>query len=232
MSDTNETWIVTGANRGIGLALARTLVERGRNVTGTARDPDAAEQLRATGARVERLDATDDASARALAASLGDAPVRGLINNAGYFPAEGRGLDDLDPAEWTKTLVTNALGPVLVARALAPALERSGQGVVVNISSQMGSIGNAKGNGATGNYHYRGSKAAENMHTALLAGDLKPKGITAVCMCPGWVRTDMGGADAALDPMESAGAIVDTAERLTLDDSGQFVERTGEPIPW
>lgn len=232
MPTPTERWIVTGANRGIGLALVRTLRERGHDVIGTARNPDAAEDLRATGARVEQLDAADDHSVRAFADRVTDGPIDAVINNAGVFPDTGRGLDDLEPAAWTRTLVTNALGPVLVARALAPSLERGSRRLVLNISSQMGSIANAREAGATGNYHYRASKAAENMHTALLAADLKPRGITAVCMCPGWVRTDMGGSDAALDPMESAAAIVATAESLAPGDSGRYIDRTGATIPW
>ncbi|MEL6741218.1 MAG: SDR family oxidoreductase [Planctomycetota bacterium] len=232
MTTTPERWIVTGANRGIGLGLVRTLIERGREVVATARNPDEAADLHATGARVEQLDAADDASVRAFADRLGDLAIDALINNAGVFPAAGRGLDDLDPGDWTRAMVTNALGPVLVARALAPRMEDSARRLVLNISSQMGSIDRALAGGATGNYHYRASKAAENMHTALLASDLKPRGIAAVCMCPGWVRTDMGGADAALDPMESAGSIVSTAESFSIEDSGRYVDRTGETIPW
>lgn len=224
------TTLITGANRGIGLELARLALADGHTVIGTARDPGAAAELREAGARVERLDASDETSVRAMAGRLGGEPIDLLINNAGVFPDHGLGFEELDADAMTAALRTNVVGPVMVTRVLVPNLIAGGAKRVVHISSTMGSLANART--ATKNHAYRASKAALNMVTVLIANELRERAICCVAVHPGWVRTDMGGPNAELTPERSAGDMLGLAGRLTMAETGAFLSHTGEPIAW
>jgi len=226
------TILITGANRGIGLALAKEAAARGDRVIGTARAPGSADELRPVADRVEPLDADSDGSCRLLAASLGSEPVDILINNAGISPKRSGQLADFDPEAYLQCLRTNSVGPLLVTRALLPNLEAGRKKLIVQISSQMGSLGDVARDGNTGGLAYRSSKSALNMASLLVANELKPRGIACVVMHPGWVRTDMGGPEAHLGPEESARAMLDTISGMSLADSGRYVRYNGEPIAW
>lgn len=227
-----KTILITGANRGIGLALAQAAAERGHRVIGTARDPDSADDLRGTADRIERLDADSDASCRALAEVLRTEPIDVLINNAGISPENSGKFLEFDPEAYLQCLRTNSVGPLLVTRALLPNLEKGEKKMVVQISSQMGSLGDVAREGSTGGLAYRSSKTALNMASLLIANEIKPKGIACVIMHPGWVRTDMGGPEAHLGTDESAGAILDTIGGMSIADTGRYVRYNGEPIAW
>ncbi|MEM7755737.1 MAG: SDR family oxidoreductase [Planctomycetota bacterium] len=224
------TTLITGANRGIGLELARLSLADGRTVIGTARDPDSAGDLRASGARVEQVDTSDEASVRALAERLDGEPIDLVINNAAIFPDNGLGFEELDADAMTAALRTNVVGPLMVTRALVPNLVAGGAKRVVHITSTMGSLAHAQR--ATKNHAYRASKAALNMVTVLMANELRDRAICCVAVHPGWVRTDMGGRDAELSPERSAGDILGLAGRLTMADTGGFLNHTGEALPW
>jgi NAD(P)-dependent dehydrogenase (short-subunit alcohol dehydrogenase family) len=229
--------VITGANRGIGLGLAKRAAELGHAVIGTARDPSRAGELATiTGAagrvRVEALDTASEESCRALAERLAGVPIDVVINNAGVFPDHGKGLIEFDASAYAECLRTNAIGPLLVTRALLPGVRAGRKKLVLQISSTMGSIASASKGANRGNLAYHASKAALNMATVLVASELRDDGVACVCMCPGWVRTDMGGANAHLAPMESASAIWATIDRLGLADSGRFINREGVTIPW
>ncbi len=227
------TILITGANRGIGLALARHAAQRGHTVIGTARDPGKATDLKPIpGVRVEQLDVDSDASCKALAKSLAGVPIDILINNAGVSPANAKSLADFDPAGYLDCLKTNSIGPLLVTRALLPNVEASQRKVVVQISSIMGSISNAASQGWQGNLAYHSSKSALNMANTLIANQLKAQGIACVVVHPGWVQTDMGGPNAHLTPDQSVTAILDTVEKLTIQDTGAFLNYDGKPLPW
>lgn len=227
------TILITGANRGIGLALARHAAQRGHTVIGTARDPGKATDLKAIpGVRVEQLDADSDASCKALARSLAGTPIDILINNAGVSPANAKSLADFDPAGYLDCLKTNSIGPLLVTRALLPNVEASQRKVIVQISSIMGSISNAVSQGWQGNLAYHSSKSALNMANTLIANQLKGQGVACVAVHPGWVQTDMGGPNAHLTPDTSAAAILDTVEKLTIQDAGAYLNYDGKPLPW
>jgi NAD(P)-dependent dehydrogenase (short-subunit alcohol dehydrogenase family) len=227
------TILITGANRGIGLALARHAAKRGHTVIGTARDPDKAADLKAIpGVRVEHLDADSDASCKALARSLAGVSIDILINNAGVSPDGSKDLATFDPEVYLACLRTNSIGPLLVTRALLPNVEASQRKVIVQISSIMGSITNAVNQGWQGNLAYHSSKSALNMANTLIANQLKGKGVACVAVHPGWVQTDMGGPNAHLTPDQSVTAILDTVERLTVKDAGAFLNYDGKPLDW
>jgi NAD(P)-dependent dehydrogenase (short-subunit alcohol dehydrogenase family) len=225
---------VTGGNRGIGFEICRQLAARGARVVLTARKPEAGTAAIAKLAKENltaefcALDVTDDKSVAALRDFLKErcGHVDVLINNAGII-AEGE--DDalnVDLATVRATLETNALGPLHVAQCLALLLKRSTSGRIVNMSSGMGELSDNSG----GHAAYRISKTALNAVTATLAAELR--GVVAVnSVCPGWVRTDMGGPHAALDVTRGA----DTAVWLALDApqklTGKFI-RERKVIPW
>lgn len=219
-------WVITGANRGIGLALARQLTERGEEVIATARNPVEATELVALGGRVVPLDVQSDDSVQAFAQALGNEPIDVLINNAGMAIRDG--LGSLDFEGMTSVLDTNAVGPLRVLQAVLPQVKARG-GKVVNVSSRMGSIGE---NDSGGMYAYRMSKAALNMAVSVCANDLKDTGVTVVAIHPGWVKTDMGGSNAQLEVDDAAACILKTIAGLSRTDSGSFVDRDGSPIPW
>jgi NAD(P)-dependent dehydrogenase (short-subunit alcohol dehydrogenase family) len=225
---------VTGANRGIGFEICRQLAGRGVRVVLTSRSKSAAEEavLRIAApegqVRPHQLDVTQDDQvqrlARFLDTTFGQIDV--LVNNAGILAdADGAGVK-VDPVTVRATLETNAIAPLLMVQVLCPLLQRSEGGRVVNISSGMGALSEMEGGYAA----YRISKTALNAVTAILAAELR--GSVAVnSMCPGWVRTDMGGHNAERDVAEGA----DTAVWLALDApqtlTGKFI-RDRKVIQW
>lgn len=220
-------WIVTGANRGIGLAIAKQLTERGDEVIATARNPEDATELVALGGRVVPLDVTSQDSVKAFAEAIGSEPVDVLVNNAGMAIRDG--LDNLDFDGIKRVFDTNAVGPMRVLDALLPGVRKSTVKKVANISSRMGSIGE---NSSGGSYAYRMSKAALNMAVSSAAIDLKSDGVTVVTLHPGWVKTDMGGSNAQIETDDCARALITTIDGLTPAQSGQFLDRDGGGIPW
>jgi len=218
--------LVTGANRGIGLEICRLFVERGHTVTGTVREPASAGPLRETGAAVETLDVQKDASVAALATRWGERPLDVLVNNAGvgsWAPLEHATTD-----EFLRVFDINALGPLRVTRALLPALKAT-RGRIFHITSRMGSIGDNPSGGA---YAYRMSKAALNMASTNLAGELRPTGVASIVLHPGWVQTDMGGRNAPLTVAESGRSLASLIERTGFEATGQFLNYDGQAIPW
>ena len=228
MAETAMTVLVTGANRGIGLEMARQLEARGMNVIGTARNPDKATELKATGARVEQLDVTDADSIAALARTLEGVKIDVLVNNAGIAGHIAGSFEETDFAQIDLTFAVNTLGPMRVTQALLPNLRAGSHKTVVQISSRMGSIAQNSG----GYYGYRASKAALNMMNSSLALELGKQGFTCVVLHPGWVQTDMGGAGADITPEASVAGILTVLEGLGPEDNGKFYNYLGEEIPW
>jgi NAD(P)-dependent dehydrogenase (short-subunit alcohol dehydrogenase family) len=226
--------VVTGGNRGIGFEICRQLAARGARVVLTARKTAggtaAIEKLEKEklAAEFHALDVTDGKSIAALRDFLKEryGHLDVLINNAGII---AKGEDDalkVDLATVRTTLETNTLGPLHLAQELAPLLKRSKSGRIINISSGMGELNDNSGGSAA----YRLSKTALNAVTAALAAELR--GTVAVnSVCPGWVRTDMGGPHADLDVADGADSAVwlalDAPQKLT----GKFI-RGRKVIPW
>lgn len=223
-----RTVLITGANRGLGLEFAKQYAADGWRVVGTARDPEDAAELEATGARVVQLDVADGDSIARMAEELKDTAVDLLINNAGIMSRDTE-PDDLDLDRIALVLDVNTLGPMRVTEALMPNL-RAGRGrTIVGITSGLGSIAN---NTSGGFYGYRESKAALNMYTRSLAANLDDEAFTCIVMSPGWVQTDMGGPDAILTPEQSIAGMRRVIAGLTPADSGGFFNWDGEQLLW
>ncbi|MBX3724557.1 MAG: SDR family oxidoreductase [Xanthomonadales bacterium] len=222
-----STILITGANRGIGLALVRHYRERGDQVIGVCRTGSAA--LAASGARVEAgVDVTDGAAVAALAGRLAGQAIDVLILNAGILEREPRdGVDEAGFDAMRRQFEVNALAPLRVTQALAGNL---GPGARIGIiTSRMGSIAD---NGSGGYYGYRASKAAVNAIGRSLAVDLKARGIAVFLLHPGHVATDMVGGTGDIQPAQAAANLVARLDSLGLEQSGSFWHANGSPLPW
>jgi NAD(P)-dependent dehydrogenase (short-subunit alcohol dehydrogenase family) len=179
-----------------------------------------------------KMDVTSEESIRAGASEveLLMASLDVLVNNAAVFPEEGdESIFDMKLDHFREAYETNVLGMIQVTRAFVPLLEKGENPRIVNISSGAGSV-TAKND--FGYYAYAASKAALNMVTRGLAAEFRERGICVVAMTPGWVKTEMGGPKAPLTPGESARAIARTLTTLKMEDSSQFIERTGAPVKY
>jgi NAD(P)-dependent dehydrogenase (short-subunit alcohol dehydrogenase family) len=222
------TALVTGASRGIGLEFVRQLLERGHRVIAAARSPAGASALSALGARVVAVDVADSASLERLSHELADTPIDLLINNAGVS-STSKTLDVLDEHELARVMLVNAIAPMLVCKSVIRNLRLGMNRLIINITSQLGSIANNTGGSS---YGYRASKAALNQFNRSLANELAPDGFRCVAIHPGWVRTDMGGPSATLSVEESVRSMLGVIERLSREDSGKFLNYDGTPLPW
>ena len=220
--------LVTGANRGLGLEFVTQLKELGYEVIGTTRKPEKANELKATGARVEQLDVADEASVASLANRLRDQPIDILINNAGMLNRADSSLDTLDFDVMERSFQVNSLGPLRVTQALLPNLKAGNKKTVISITSRLGSIELSTG----GLYSYRTSKTALNQINKIMSSELAAQGFTCVVMHPGWVRTDMGGANATLSKPESISSMLKVIQNLTTESNGKFFNYNGEELPW
>jgi len=216
--------VVTGANRGIGLELARQLNARGASVVAVCRKRSP--QLDALGVRVESgIDVTEPATWSTLAERLARDDIDLLIQNAGILLADS--LEDVELDKVRAQLELNAIAPLFLTRALAPRL-RAGAKVAL-ITSRMGSIGD---NGSGGYYGYRMSKAALNAAGVSLAHDLKPRGVAVIILHPGAVRTEMSRGHGMIEPDESARGLLQRIDELRLETTGRFLHQNGEVLPW
>jgi NAD(P)-dependent dehydrogenase (short-subunit alcohol dehydrogenase family) len=226
--------LITGSNRGIGLALASLYAHRGDTVFACCRTPSKAEPLQALAkdrsVKVFPLDVSDERSVAALPGLLGNAPVDTLINNAGVSggPAGTQTAASMNFSAWAKALDVNTLGPARVMQTLLPALKRSRNPKVMNITSQLGAISLDM----AFSLGYSASKAALNKFMRLAAIELKPQGIAVGLIHPGWVQTDMGGPSAHISPTESAAGIANVIDRLSLDNTGGFWKWDGSRHEW
>lgn len=218
-------WLVTGAGRGLGLALVQALAARGQRVVACARDP-LAPGLAALAGRVKALplDLGDDGSIRALGHRLAGAAIGTVIHNAAIRGDTG-GLLGLTAGDFLEVMRINVAGPLLLTRALVPALAPEAR--VLFISSRAGSM--AEGADPDGDYAYCCSKAALNRAMVKLCDDYP---YLFAALHPGWVRTDMGGPEARIDAADAAHAILDLAARLGPGDRGAFLAPDGTRIAW
>jgi len=220
---------ITGANRGIGYELARQYSADGWTVHGGARDPDNADALRGLGATVYQLDLTDHDQIKAAALALKGQPIDLLINNAGMSMGDDEQLGRFTNAQWLEEFRVHVFGTLAVCEAFADHVAASDQKLVVNISSGNGSFGWERG---PGDYPYDSTKAALNVLTKGLSVDLKDRGITVMCMSPGYVQTDMTSPDAMITPLESIAGMRAVIDGLDLSKTGTFWRYNGETMPW
>ncbi|WP_346796608.1 SDR family oxidoreductase [Halomonas sp. Bachu 37] len=218
------TVLITGANRGVGLALAEHYSNAGYRVIGTCRQPSD-DLTRVADQVIESIDVTQPDDIDRLVESLDGTTLDVLINNAGLLRDESLGSVDFDSIR--EQMEINAYAPLRVVEALLPNLVTGSK--IANITSRMGSIAD---NDSGGRYGYRASKAALNAFGKSLAMDLKPHGIVVAQLHPGFVQTRMVNFGGLISPQEAALGIAARIEALTLDNSGGFWHSNGEALPW
>jgi NAD(P)-dependent dehydrogenase (short-subunit alcohol dehydrogenase family) len=229
-----STVLVTGANRGIGLALATAYAQRGDSVLACCREPTEAAELHALAKRhavtVLALRVDDAESVVALARHLSNAALDILINNAGVAGGAlaGQTAVAMNFDAWAKAFAVNTMGPVRVMQALLAQLQRAPSPKVMSVTSQLGALSLD----LTLAYGYSATKAALNKFMRLAAIDLKPQGIAVGVIHPGWVQTDMGGPGAHITPAASAAGIVKVVDSLTLETTGRFWKWDGSLHDW
>ncbi len=223
--------LITGANRGLGLEFTRQYAADGWRVFAACRDPAGARDLAAVEGDVsaETLDVDDGPQVAALANKLSGQPIDVLINNAGIYGPKDVTRDTVDYDAWGQVFRTNTMSPLAMSAAFVANVAQGGQKKIITLSSIMGSIAE---NDSSGDFIYRSSKAAVNAVMKSLAGDLKSEGITVAVLHPGWVRTDMGGPDAAIEAPESVTGMRAVIAGLKESDSGRFLNYDGTEIPW
>lgn len=216
--------VITGANRGIGLELARHYQAAGWRVTGSCRERST--ELDAYADQViEGIDVAQADSRQRLVAALQGQAIDLLINNAGILHDDL--LGSLDIESLRLQMEVNAFAPLLVCEALLPNLEPGSK--IANITSRMGSIGD---NDSGGRYGYRASKAAFNAFGRSLAIDLKNRGIAVAQLHPGFVKTRMVNFAGIISTEESVTGLAERIENLNLENSGSFWHCNGEELPW
>jgi NAD(P)-dependent dehydrogenase (short-subunit alcohol dehydrogenase family) len=217
--------VVTGANRGIGLALAELLKQRELEVIAVCRQ--GSPELGRLGVEVvDDIDVTDDRGIERIVRAVGGRDIQLLVNNAGIMLWPEK-LEQLDPAGIRSQFEVNALAPLRITAALRGRLPRGAK--VGLVTSRMGSIDD---NGSGGAYGYRMSKAALNMAGKSLAVDLKPAGVAVAILHPGMVRTRMTGSHGQIEPLDAARGLLARLDELTLETTGGFWHANGERLPW
>ena len=219
------TTLITGCARGIGRALTKALLDRGDRVIGSVRGE--ASSLEHDRLRVISFDVRDPDAIDAAAATI-DEPIDVLVNNAGVMGPTTKSTLEVETGPFADVLDVNVLGPLRVLRAFLPALRKSDAPKVVTVSSQMGSMHYPGFDYVA----YRTSKAALNKAMQCAAEELATLGIASVVVHPGWVQTDMGGADAEIGPAESARGVIEVIDALTLETSGRFIDYDGRERAW
>lgn len=218
------TVVITGAGRGIGLALVQAYLQRGDKVYGLCRH--ATKELLQSGAEVlEGVDVADITGLAEALKPLTSVQIDILINNAGVLGNET--FDRPDPASVEYQFKVNALGPLVVSQLLAPHMQKGGK--IAMVTSRMGSMAD---NGSGGYYGYRMSKAALNAAGVSMARDLGERGIAVALLHPGYVQTQMVNFAGDVSANVSASRLMQRIDELNLDNSGQFWHANGEVLPW
>ncbi|MCD1261115.1 SDR family NAD(P)-dependent oxidoreductase [Paenibacillus athensensis] len=223
---------ISGASRGLGLALALAAAERGHTVWAGVRDPAgmaaACEQYQGL-IRPVALDVTSEASIAAAAGALAAQGVKldAIVNNAAVLLGREAAIEELELGELQASFTVNLFGPLLVVKHVLPLVAERRTAVIVNISSEAGSTAGAYG----GDYPYALSKAGLNYFSLQLRAYLREAGTKVYAVHPGWIQTDMGGAAAPGDPAEAAAGILRLIENRDVQGEAVFVDHTGAPLP-
>lgn len=226
----SKTVLIIGASRGLGLGLAKRFASEGWQVIATARDPQRGSELKAiANIRIEPLDIDDAEGVDALARQLSGTTLDVLYINAGTSGARTLSAETASREEVSQLFMTNAVAPVRLARRMLPLVDPR-TGVIIFMSSIMGSVEAGPGMGMP---LYGASKAALNHLTRTFVADLgEATGLTVLSMHPGWVKTDMGGAEAPLDIETSCRGMVEQVTRAVGQGGHRFIDYQGETLPW
>ena len=228
------TLLITGANRGIGLELCKQYLEKNWLVHATCRNPSTATELNSllkthSNLNIHTLDVSHPEQITTLKHTLNNTPIDILLNNAGVYAGASSEFGKTDSDTWQHAVSVNVIAPMQMMEAFTENVANSDKKIIASMSSKMGSISD---NTSGGSYAYRSTKAALNSVMVSAAHDLKPLGITALILHPGWVRTDMGGPNGELSVKESAQSLRKTLDNCTIKDSGCFFDIDGSIIPW
>ncbi|MHB1301368.1 MAG: SDR family oxidoreductase [Burkholderiales bacterium] len=227
-----KTVLITGASRGIGLEFSRQYAMDGWRILACSRSPSPGlEKLSAQypeRVKMHALNVADHEEIDRLGKLLSEDSIDLLINNAGIYPDSG-GFGHTDYEKWMQAFNVNTMAPLRMAEAFVRQVASSSLKTVATLTSKMGSLSD---NDSGGEYLYRTSKAAANMVVKSLSIDLKPSGITAVALHPGWVKTDMGGPSALISVEKSVSGMRQVLAKITIADSGKFIAYDGMEIPW
>ncbi len=230
----SQTVLITGANRGIGLALTHACLRRDDQVIACCRDPYNARALHQLSEiypnlSIHQLDVSRGEDYLHLKHAIGDQAIDLLVANAGVLGPQLQGFGQVDYHAWAEVFAINSMAPLRLAEHFFDNLKDSERRTLVCISSVMGSIDlNQEG----GSYLYRSSKAALNAVVKSLAIDLAGDGVHVLAIHPGWVKTQMGGEGAVVEADECAVTLLETLDRLPAGTSGQFLSYDGKPLTW
>lgn len=223
--------LITGANRGIGLALVKAFAGRRDTVIAAVRRTSDRRELDAFAARSKwvqaiEMDVSDPADIARARRKLEAEPIDILINNAGVSGPDRQGAVDMDFDGLVETLTVNSIGPLRVANAFLPNI-KAARGKIITLSSQMGA-----NSASSDSLAYRVSKVALNRLMRGLATELKPQGVPVLIVHPGWVKTEMGGDGAQLSPEDSAAGLLKLIDKLDLASTGRFLAWNGKELAW
>ena len=229
------TVLITGSARGIGFQLAKQYAEAGNRVLATCRNPDKADNLKTVAAAskglmtIHRMDVSNMESVRSAAAEIGGLPIDIIINNAGVWGGlAGQVLDNMDYDNWFYEFSTMAMGPFRVVQTFLKNVLAGQAKKIITITSQTSAHSYKKVAG----YSYSSAKAASNRLTTMLSRDLIDRGVTVCLMHPGWVKTEMAGPVADIEPHESATGIIRVIATATIADTGKFLRFDGGIHEW
>ena len=233
--------LVTGGSMGIGLEFTRQYLQQGCRVFAASRKPEESKDLQDLQTQyndqliIHQLDVAEEGSRRDFIQALESETEKldVLINNAGVISGNEQfsyPFGDLQQEELCRVLLVNSVAPLMMAESVFPWLKKGSKPVMVNITSDNGSI-SMRNSG--GKYGYCASKAALNMITKILSFDLREHGILVLSLHPGWVQTPMTrNEDAPLTPAESIEGMLQVIDSLEMEDSGRFLDWQGNEIPW
>ncbi|MAR99773.1 MAG: short-chain dehydrogenase [Nitrosomonadales bacterium] len=227
-----NTILVTGANRGLGYEFVKQYSETGFNVLACCRNISQAKNLKilaeeSKNIEIYELDVGNIKNIMSLSKQLEDKKIDVLINNAGIYRSSTVGNINYD--EWLESFKINTIAPYQIVEAFLNQIINSDLKKVVSITSKMGSIDD---NTSGGSYIYRSSKTALNSMMQSLSHDIKHHGIATLTLHPGWVRTDMGGMGGWIDAHESVQGMIKQIEKLTINNSGKYIDYAGKSINW
>jgi len=227
-----STVLITGANRGLGYEFVKQYSENGFEVLACCRNKNNAKELEelaenSNKIKVYELDVGNIKAIKSLAQQLKNEKIDVLINNAGIYRSSTVGNINYD--EWIESFKVNTIAPYQIVENFLNQIMNSDLKKIVSITSKMGSIDD---NTSGGSYIYRSSKTALNSMMRCLTHDLKNQGVATLTLHPGWVRTDMGGPGGWIDSFESVQGMIKQIDKLTIDDSGNYLDYAGKSINW
>lgn len=220
--------LIIGASRGLGLEFVRQYRADGWLTLGTCRSPEQDALLASVGATALRVDVNDENSFGNLAKALNGASIDVCIYNAGVLGPRNTGAVPCPEAEFDAVFHTNVLGALRAIPLVAPRLAKA-KGTFAFISSQMGSIGLQT---SAARVTYRASKAALNVVVKTASLEWGPQGVNCVSLHPGWVKTDMGGSDADIEPAVSIAGMRKVIAGVNGEANGKFFDYTGKELAW